>query len=1746
MQSVAFRHLAAVLAVAAFAAAPAPGLASPNIVFILADDMGIGDVGITNQNARAQLGLPSFATPNIDSIALNGARFNNFYTGAGNCSPSRNVLLTGFHQRHVLFEQANLDADIRPGEQDKTWAKVLQEGGYATGMFGKWHLGGVNSSATAIRTPSAMPSGQGFSTAYGPMQFDFRMAFHWATDGSGGMVKVPTPPEPTWPGPGLPNVFGDTLVANHAVDFIRANAVTGQPFAAYVPFMAPHIPLPQVPQDHPYANMPDWPQEQRNYAGMMYYLDQHVGQILNAINDPNNDGDQSDGVAENTIVIFASDNGALAPGTLNGSNPFFFGSNLNYFGYKNMSTEGGIRTPFFVQWKGTIAPGAENNMVGTFADILPTFAELTGQDAPLGIDGVSFASELTGAGPSERPDSYSWSMVREIGAGNPAGWTIRVGDWKLAKLQPTAAIPTVTYRLFNLALDPSELTNRASQRPDIVAALEAIGIAEGSELEPYGPSPDTPGILERTNTYFTQYKTWQPQNGSVDFMAAANWAGGTPRDRPTAPEANFWNTSPAANWLATMVNTTPEAQVVTLQADAGVLALGVAGQLAEMRVNVPTGRTLSARNGIRISSGGVIHVTGGELNTTREVEVRPGGRLEGHGTINGQQQVIAGIADFAGKHLFEPRVSNEGEINVGAADVAGILQIKGEYVQEDDGTLHFDLFGSGGVAGVDFDRLAIDDNAELGGLLEIALGPGAWTPQLGNTFEILTAAGGITGTFSSLSAPVLESGLGWNFIYTPTSVSLQVIQQAIADVTIALGHPLGASVTVNAPQALNVAGTLSVGDGASAGNLTINTGGVVNAAAQTRIEPAGALTLAGGVLNTPKLDNTHGGTFHWQSGTLHLTSSLAVTAGGDLGGALAVGAGRTLDVDGSIDVSDGSLSIDSNGNVAAADGTVIGAGGVVQLQGGILATGALTTISGGTFEWSAGTLQMASELTIAQGRALADATLGAHHTLRSLGLRIGSGADAGSLSVEAGSVVQVAGTTFVEAMGVLTVDSGDFSTHVLQLDGGRYEAENLAGVGAVTFNAGEMAIGADLTLTASGPLGSTPAIGANQKLSVDGQLHLGGVGDGVMLTIGSGGNVVVAGDTTVGAASALAIDGGRLETAGIVGEAGAMFGWQSGTLRFTGDLEIAPAADLGNAVEIAGGQNLEVAGALHATNGELTAGSGGTIAVDGAVDIGAAGALAIEGGKVSLAGLTVAAGGTVDWQVGELAFTGDATVDAQGGVREALGGQAEIGPDRHLNIHGTATLNTPLRIAGGTFSAGQISGLANLVFDTGTLNLPNANLFVDVGGPFGPSLILMPASQMNVGGTTFVGSQSIIIVNDDGGFSSNVLENQGTITLGGAGARLSSSNQIVNTGRINGAGSVFGAVSNQDGGQVHVESGRRLHFLGNVDNTATLLATGSTVSAAELAFSGLVTNHFGGQLTASHATVRFDGGVDNRGRLFFSGGNSQVFGNIENTGQIDVGEVATATFHGNLIHNGTLRVNVLDGVPSTAVFLGDVTGSGDAVGGGNVVFEGRVSPGNSVDTMAFQTNVEFGASSTLAMELGGLAGIDSDQFLVDGRASLGGTLFVDLINDFVPTVGENFTLMLSTQGITGTFDQVILPEVPGIDWQLNYSLLTVMLKAIEGPPAMQADFDSDGDVDGHDFLAWQRGLGKTNAQLSDGDANADGVVDGADLAAWRSAFGSQSAAAAVQAVPEPATASLAIAAVAPFAAARLLRRRGLQ
>ena len=652
--------IAAMLAMSLSTNAQAQPAPPPNIVFILADDMGYGDLGITGQNARAAQGLPSFSTPNIDSIAQAGVQFKNMYTGAPSCTPSRLTLLTGFHQGHVISDRAEDKIDVRGGELDKTWGQMLQQAGYETGMYGKWHLGGFAPSGLSIRSEPALPNNKGFEQGIGNLG-EPRVEVHWEVDEQTGFHFVETPREPTWPGPGPPRQHLDPIMADHAAAFIRNKSNGGQPFAAYVPLTGPHTPYEQIPQDHPYINMP-WAKGPRDYAGSMYYLDKHVGEILNAIDDPNGDGDTSDSVANNTIVIFASDNGPALANPDNGYTPEFFDSNSVYTGVKFISNEGGIRTPFLVRWPEKIAPGTVNDsFIGTFADIVPTFAELTGQETPLGIDGKSMLSELTGDGPSERPDALVWSQWREIGPSNPGNFAVRVGDWKLIKRRPTTTNPNTTYRLYNIDLDPRELTDRSAARPDIVAALEAIGIAEGYERESTGIVPNV-GVIETRNTYFTQYKSWNLAIGNSDFFAAANWSGGTQYNEYVAPvattlppEAIGWNTGPVDNWLALMTNATNVDQSVDVSQNAKVLALGLQGD-SEMRVNVLPTVQLRAQNGFRIAENGVVRLEGGELNTVRTLEVRAGGKLEGHGLVTGQQSLVAGIPEFANMGLFAPEV----------------------------------------------------------------------------------------------------------------------------------------------------------------------------------------------------------------------------------------------------------------------------------------------------------------------------------------------------------------------------------------------------------------------------------------------------------------------------------------------------------------------------------------------------------------------------------------------------------------------------------------------------------------------------------------------------------------------------------------------------------------------------------------------------------------------------------------------------------------------------------------------------------------------------------------------------------------------------------------------------------------------------------------------------------------------------------------------------------------------------------
>jgi arylsulfatase A-like enzyme len=757
---------------AAMLVSAVPGRGAPNVIFMMADDLGIGDTGITGQNARLAMGLPGFATPNIDSIANRGSQFRNMYAGGPTCGVSRAAFLTGFSNAHSVFQETSQYTDIRSGDSDRTWGQTLQDAGYSTAMFGKWHLGGFSDAIMTIRTPGAIPTQKGFETAFGGMTGGHRRPEVWASNDSGGMSPVPSAPDPTWPGP-VKYVYQDDEMTSRVVDYLRERASTAQPFAAHVAFKAPHTPLSEVPQDHPYVGMP-WPKAQRDYAGMIWRLDQHVGQILAAIDDPNGDGSQSDSIADNTIIVFTSDNGPLYPTPWLPFDPEFFDSNGIYTAYKASTQAGGVRAPFFVRWDGVIAPGSVRDEYAAFVDILPTLAELTGQEAPLGIDGQSILPMFTGEGTRRDPNSYLWMGAVDFRGFQFDGWAIQVANWKLFKHRRSN-----TFKLFNLTTDPQETVNLAASRPDIKAALESIAHAEGTDREPEFPWPDNPEVTALHNTYFVQYKTWAPQGSSQAFEAASNWSGGTQYDRAGSPEAQNWNTGPADNWAATMANSSTAAQVVSLTADASVLGLDIRGP-STMLVNVDAGVQLSARNGLRVSSGGRLRLRGGEINTTRDIEVRNGGRLEGEGVIDGQQAVVAGIPEFQGLGLFEPRVVNSGVVDVASAENssagAGVLQVRGDYLQQSQGRLLLDVLAPGSDAGAHFDQLQATGSAKLGGVLELAVS-GSSSFSLGHSFDIITAAGGIVGRFDRIEVPTLGGGLAWLVEYTTTAAKLTVVSK---------------------------------------------------------------------------------------------------------------------------------------------------------------------------------------------------------------------------------------------------------------------------------------------------------------------------------------------------------------------------------------------------------------------------------------------------------------------------------------------------------------------------------------------------------------------------------------------------------------------------------------------------------------------------------------------------------------------------------------------------------------------------------------------------------------------------------------------------------------------------------------------------------------------------------------------------------------------------------------------------------
>jgi len=385
----------------------------PNVIFIMADDLGYGDLGCYGQTR--------FETPRLDQMAEEGMRFTQYYAGSTVCAPSRCVLLTGLHTGHARI-RGNGGVPLDYG--DLTIAEVLKKKSYATCVLGKWGLGEAGS--------TGLPTLQGFDEWFGFLN-QKEAHNHY--------------PELLWRNQNLWQVQGNVNGAkgtyiqyrftDAALNFIKMPHE--HPFFLYLAYTLPHKKV-EAPTTKPYQDK-DWPDVQKTLAAMIYRLDRDVGKILDALDEA--------GKSENTIVFFCSDNG---PHNQEGVDTDFFQSSGPFRGIKRDLYEGGIRSPMIVRWKGRIRPGQVSDQVWAAWDVLPTLAELAGLPAPVGVDGVSMVETLLEGKTRDHAPLY-WEF-HEKGFHQAA----RIGDWKGVRHGRTAPL-----ELYDLKQDPGETLDLAAE-----------------------------------------------------------------------------------------------------------------------------------------------------------------------------------------------------------------------------------------------------------------------------------------------------------------------------------------------------------------------------------------------------------------------------------------------------------------------------------------------------------------------------------------------------------------------------------------------------------------------------------------------------------------------------------------------------------------------------------------------------------------------------------------------------------------------------------------------------------------------------------------------------------------------------------------------------------------------------------------------------------------------------------------------------------------------------------------------------------------------------------------------------------------------------------------------------------------------------------------------------------------------------------------------------------------------------------
>lgn len=461
----------------------------PNIIYILADDLGYSEVGAYGQKV--------IQTPNIDRMAAEGMRFTDHYSGSPVCAPARSTFLEGKSTRTNTvrenkefgdFTATGTEGQFPLGKGTKTLAWSLKSAGYVTGAIGKWGLGGPGSTGE--------PNKQGFDYFFGYLcqrqahnyypdhlwENDQRYALDNPTfNAHQQLPKNVDPSDPASYDRYSGREYSNDVMRDKALEFIDKNK--SRPFFLYVPFTIPHVSL-QVPNDSmqpylgglaekPYIGGNGYLPNQHpysTYAGMISRLDGYVGEILNKL--------KTAGIDENTLVVFTSDNG---PTWVSGITPDVFDSAHGLRGRKAQLWEGGIRVPFIARWPGKVKAGSVSRLPSVMYDMFPSFAELAGVQLPDGVEGISIVPTLLANGKQTQHNYMYWEFF-------PHDWgqAVRIGDFKAIRfLNPKNKNARHVF-VYNLEKDLGETTDISANHPEIVQkAIQIMGSRQNSVYEPW-------------------------------------------------------------------------------------------------------------------------------------------------------------------------------------------------------------------------------------------------------------------------------------------------------------------------------------------------------------------------------------------------------------------------------------------------------------------------------------------------------------------------------------------------------------------------------------------------------------------------------------------------------------------------------------------------------------------------------------------------------------------------------------------------------------------------------------------------------------------------------------------------------------------------------------------------------------------------------------------------------------------------------------------------------------------------------------------------------------------------------------------------------------------------------------------------------------------------------------------------------------------------------------------------------------